>query len=90
MQAIHITDSYKVPKKDFKKVLDKYRMMFPSSEVWKRSYNSLYREWAVHNACYALGLWRSQTKDVDLNYPLTWYEKLGYSVFGVIVWPFIK
>lgn len=90
MQTIHIKDSYKVPKKDFKKKLDEKRMENPNSEVWRRSYNSLYREWAVHNACYALGLWCEQTKDVDFNYPLSWYEKLGYSFFGVVVWIFIK
>lgn len=89
MDNIHITDSYKVPKRDFKKVLDAERERNPQSIVWTRGYNSLYREWAVHNACYLLGLWRSQTKDVDLNAPLTWYEKLGYTVGGILVWIFI-
>lgn len=33
---------------------------------------------------------RSRTKDVDLNYPQRWYVKAAYSIFGTLVYPFIK
>lgn len=94
---IHIEDSYAVSKKDFEKVLadrewEAYEHCI-ESEIGvfeNRSKFSLKTEWAAHNACYALGIERERTKDVDLQIPQKWYEKIGYPVVGCLVWLFIK
>lgn len=82
---IHIEDSYTINHKEFKGVLNRLKCTF-TSNVFKRSDWSLCCEWAVHNVLYKLGLWRSHTKDVDLNYPNHW-EWL-YIIVGTILYPF--
>ena len=87
---IHLIDSYLYPKKQFDRQLNRIWGLHPSCEVWNRSRGSLKKEWATHNALYSLGLFRSRTKDVDLNYPQRCYVTLAYNIVGVIVWPFIS
>ena len=84
--SIHIEDSYLISKNEFgnelKKIEDSYT---GETSVFKyRTYESLEKEWAVHNLCYNLHLFRSHTKDVDLNYPQIWYESFLYNIFGGI------
>lgn len=86
---LHIVDSYTISKDDFNGVLNLLRGKHQNCQVWKRTNKSLDNEWAVHNLCYCLGLWKSQTKDVDLNYPQTFWEKIGYGIFGPIAKLFI-
>ena len=87
---IQLKSSYKVNKKDFERILVAIREQHPDCLVWNRSIRSLKREWAAHNAFHALGLVRKQTADTDLNWPQTWYTRLGYAIAGAILWPFIK
>ena len=86
---IKIIDSWQVSKKKFQIELNGIKAEQPECEVWKRSDCSLCHEWAIHNALYCLGIARSHTKDVDLNYPQKWYVTFAYNFFGAIVWPFI-
>lgn len=85
---LHIVDSCQVSKKNFGRTLTSIKNFHPKSDVWKRSDKSLKREWAVHNFSYSLGLFRSRTKDVDLNYPNRWAWL--YNIVGALVWIFIK
>ena len=87
---LKIFDSYKVSKCDFKKELKAINEESPESEIWNRGYNQMCLEWAVHNACYALNIKRSSTKDVDLNYPQSFFVRALYAVIGCAVWLFIK
>ena len=87
---IHLTSSFEVGKADFERELLSMRESHPESLVWNRSIKSLAREWAAHNAFHALGIFRTNTADVDLNWPQNWLTRLGYYVVGVVVWPFIK
>ena len=87
---LHLVDSYKVSKRSFDRELSRIKGLHPTSNVWLRSFRSMRKEWATHNALYALGLFRQRTKDCDLNYPQRWYVKAAYSSFGTIVYPFIK
>ena len=88
---IHIVDSYKVPKARFAPELEHIRLYHPRNAVLvNRSITSLSREWATHNALYCLGIFRSHTEAVDLEYPPKWYMSAMYWVVGAIVWPFIK
>ena len=86
---LHLVDSYKVSKTKFEGELAKIKGLHSNSNVWLRSTRSLCNEWGCHNLCYALHIFRSHTKDVDLNYPQKWYEKLGYGILGPIAKIFI-
>ena len=85
---IRIENGYLVRGRDFGFVLNCIRANEPNEVTANRSNYSLSREWAVHNALYKLGLFRSHTKDVDLNYPcrLEWF----YIVLGSIIYPFVR
>ena len=88
---IHLESSFVVSKFDFARELTAMREAFPESRVWEnRSLESLEREWALHNALHALGIFRSRTCHTDLNWPQGWIFRLGYGVIGILVWPFIK
>lgn len=93
---IHITDSYKISKREFHNVLinREYEAHWHNIEseiqVFEhRSRFSLKMEWAVHNFLYAIGYKRAQTKDADLDYPCDKPEWI-YCVLGCLVWIFIK
>lgn len=87
---LHIEDSYQVRKRDMRNILNDihYKEFGALSNVWNRSMFSLQAEWWCHNFCYSLGLWRSHTKDVDLNYPNKWGWL--YCILGCLVWVFVK
>ena len=87
---IHLESSFRVPKVDFERELKAMRERHPDSQVWKRSMESLKREWAAHNAFHAMGIFRNRTAHMDLNWPQPWYVRLGYAILGRVVWPFIK
>lgn len=87
---IQLKASFEISKEDFERELMAIREQHPDSLVWNRSLRSLKREWAAHNAFHALGLIRKQTADTDLNWPQPWLTRLGYTIAGGLVWPFIK
>ena len=87
---IQLKSSFKVKKDDFERELLAMREEHPECLVWNRSIKSLKREWAAHNAFHALGVFRTKTADVDLDWPQKWFFRIGYAVAGAIVWPFIK
>lgn len=87
---LHLIDSYKVSKRYFERELARIKGLHPGSEVCHRSFGSIKKEWATHNALYDMHLFRSRTKDADINYPLKWYMAVAYAVVGTIVYPFIK
>jgi len=92
---ITIYDSYLISKKRFDLCLGEISRYITENsidcDVFKeRSYLSLKLEWSTHNFLYKLNIKPSQTKDVDLNVPQKWYEKVGYSVCGLFGWIFIK
>lgn len=83
---ILITDGYTINHKMFKDIL--LRLKSDRCDVYKRSMWSLRCEWATHNVLYKMGLYRSHTKDVNLNYPMKWYMEALYIVFGTITYLF--
>lgn len=87
---IHLESSFEVPKADFEPELVAMREQHPESLVWRRSIDSLKREWAAHNALHALGFLRGKTAHTDLNWPQPWPVRLGYALLGRLAWPFIK
>lgn len=90
---IEIRDSYKVSVTDeMKDILNSLREEYPDNSVLiKRKNSSLIREWKGHNFLYKLGIFRSHTKDVDLDLESAnifytvgyWFLALGYDIISI-------
>lgn len=68
---LHIYESYKI-----KTALEMEDVLFSialenklHSNIFKRGLKSLVREWEAHNLLYRIGLFKSHTFEVDLEYP---------------------
>ena len=90
MANIHIKDSHKISKWEFRdKIISEDRYYYEEYSVLQhRTMYSLITEWAVHNFCYNLGLWRDHTADVDLDYPCQ--REWLYKAVGWFCWIWIK
>lgn len=49
----------------------------------KRSYKSWLKEWKAHNRLYKLGLFRSHTKDCDLEENEKLHRLIAYQILGI-------
>lgn len=88
---LHVEDSYCFEKRIIRQFIFGLRWNTEHDfDVWKRSDFSLMTEWYCHNFLYRLGIFRSRTKDVDLNHPQKIWEKVVYPIFGSIAYIFIK
>ena len=88
---IHITDSAFLSERDADGLLYRIAAVYPACPVViNRSHESMMRELAAHTLLYKLHLFRSHTKDVDLNYPQRWWVSLAYNVFGAIALIFLN
>ncbi len=74
----HILDSASVRSKaDMREFLLKVRAQSsPEMAVWRRDLESMIREWRSHNLFYQLHVFRSRTKDVDLELCQSWCREL--------------
>lgn len=81
--AVKIVNSYQVTKRSrIKEIL--YVFKLEHSDIkFDRDIDLLTKEWIVHNRLYKLGLFRSRTKDVDLEYQQKWYLKAIYWILGI-------
>ena len=73
-----IVDSCKVKsKEDMRAFLQALRdEVGPEMAVNQRDIESQIREWRSHNFFYRIHVFRSRTKDVDLEVKQTWYREL--------------
>ncbi len=74
----HITDSVTVKtKSDMRHFLTQIReSVSPDMAVCQRDLESQVREWRSHNLFYQLHVFRSRTRDVDLELKQTWWREL--------------
>lgn len=74
----HIEDSCLVTsKEDMRAYLQELRdTSSPEMAVNQRDLESQVREWRSHNFFYKFHVFRSRTKDVDLELKQTWYREL--------------
>ena len=74
----HIVDSCSVKsKEDMRAFLQALRdEVEPEMAVNQRDMESQIREWRSHNLFYFLRVFRSRTKDVDLELKQSWYREL--------------
>lgn len=80
---IHIKDSYTMnDENEMFITLSAIKEKYPECKTFNRSWDSMFREWRSHNRLYYWGLFKSHTKDVDLNYPQKCYEKIIYFILG--------
>lgn len=81
---VYINDSYKVHHlKHMSYILAVLRSKYPSCNVLKRSEFSLINEWRAHNLLYSLGLFKTHTKDVDLD-TTKWYTEIIYFLLSLL------
>lgn len=74
----HIVDSCLVKTKaDMRHFLAQVReTALPIMAINQRDMESMVREWRSHNLFYQLHVFRSRTKDVDLELKQTWWREL--------------
>ena len=74
----HINDSCLIKsKEDMRHFLAQVReTASPEMAVNNRDMESMIREWRAHNFFYALHVFRSRTKDVDLELKQLWWREL--------------
>ena len=78
---VRIVDSYKVKKKeDMLEVLIWFKLKTGFRS--RRSMDSWIREWKAHNRMYKLGIYRSHTRDCDLEELEKWHRRLVYWFIG--------
>ena len=74
-----------------KDLIEKLKELHPDNPVLQnRTTMAMIREWCAHNLLYKLGILRSHTVDVDLDWPQKWYISLAYAVFGTMAMIFVK
>lgn len=84
---LHIVDGYKINKlKDMETYLLQHKDELGSS----RSLKSYLIEWRAHNVLYNLGLFRSHTKDTDLDDNESILRRFCYYVIWVITLSFLE
>lgn len=84
---IHIKDSYKIAKKeDMIRFLSKIQAEYITDHsdyfFFHIPFRCMIQEWRTHNLLYSLHLFRSHTKDVDLN-KNKWYMRLLYNLVSI-------
>ena len=80
---INIKDSYTVTNEEkMKEILFAIQHEYPECKSFLRPLEDMIAEWKTHNRLYNWGMWKSHTKDVDLNYPFKWYIQLIYNILG--------
>lgn len=74
----HIQDSFSLRTKDeIRAYLQQLRdICIESMAVNRRDMESQVREWRAHNLFYLLHVFRSRTKDVDLEVQQSWWREL--------------
>jgi len=78
---ITIKDSYKYA--DLETQVATIKIFLTSYEWFNaRSLKSYVREWRAHNRLYKLGLFKSHTKDVDLNVNESIFRRILYFFLG--------
>lgn len=79
---ITIFDCFKYNRNEQVAVLLDAKEKYPNSRIWERSMYSMLCEWRVHKLCYKLGLYKSHTKDADIEYPIDPKMEKVYKFIG--------
>lgn len=81
-----VTNSYLLDDEDVERVATEIAYSRSCKYDWKCDYfrneESYIREIKAHNRLYKLGLFKSHTKDVDMEEPIKWYYEIIYWLIG--------
>lgn len=81
--CITVRDSYKTAHRSLiRSILMYVASQAPNMVTSKRSMNSLCNEWIAHTRLYNLGIARSHTRDVDLEYPQSALHSIAWTILG--------
>ena len=81
-EIVRIVDSTKVKKtSDMLEILRVFRYWIGYGS--KRSLKSWVKEWKAHNRLYRLGLFRSHTRDCDLEENEKIHRLIAYQILGI-------
>lgn len=81
---LHIRSSYLIRERDIMLYQIHYMRKQGKCKALERSDKSLVNEWRAHNLLYDLHLFRSHTRDVDLDWPAKWYTEVIYAVLSFL------
>ena len=81
-KCVSILESYKI-KEPMKMLNTLVLFKLKTGYQSRRSFNSWLKEWVAHNRLYKLGLFRSHTKDCDLEENEKWWRLLAYQFLGI-------
>lgn len=81
--CITVRNSYKTARRILvKQVLQYVATQAPNNVTRNRSMFSLCNEWIAHTHLYNLGIARSHTRDVDLEYPQSALHSIAWTIIG--------
>lgn len=63
-------------------ILEYVAIQAPNKVTQNRSMFSLCNEWIAHSILYKLGIARSHTRDVDLEYPQSVLHSIAWTIIG--------
>lgn len=83
--CVTVFDSYKTTKRSLiKEVLSYVASKAPNNVIQHRSINSLCNEWIAHTRLYNMGIAKSHTRNVDMEYPISTLHSLAWTILGSI------
>ena len=82
--------TYTMPDEEFGRAIDEIQKLYPDHVAFKRTIRSMYLEWMAHNFLFRMGIRKDKAADVDLEYPQSWFKRLGYGILGILGKIFIK
>ena len=81
--CISVIDSYKTYDRNLIwSILEYVRVQAPNNVTKNRSMFSLCNEWIAHSLLYKLGIARSHTCNVDLEYPQSVLHSIVWTILG--------
>lgn len=81
--CITVVDSYKtIDRTLIRSILEYVKIQAPNNVTKNRSMFSLCNEWIAHSLLYKLGIARSHTCNVDLEYPQSVLHSIAWTILG--------
>ena len=80
--VITIYDSYRI-KEESRMLRILLTFKIKTNYQSKRNIFNWIQEWKSHNRLYRLGLFKSHTKDCDLEENERWYRLIAYKILGI-------
>ncbi len=81
--CITIIDSYTTADRSLiRSILEYVKDKAPNNVTKNRSMFSLCNEWIAHSLLYKLGIAKSHTRDVDLEYPQSPLHTIAWAILG--------